>query len=298
MGGGATIGLSVINCNSGANGRYRISGVIAAIFVLIFVLGAYPLIEAIPSASLVGVMVIVVFSTFDFQSLGTVIVSFLPQTVRNHHRFDQQRKIKRTDAITIVLVTVITLVMDLFIAVTVGILFTAAAYAWDVGQRSQVVAGETYDRVTTVDVEDEKTGLISIQKMKVKRKTYRMKGPLFFGSAMNFVNLFDVRNDPQEVEIDFFSDGSEINDYSAVHALNTLSDKYKKYGKVLFVRKLKGYSRKVIHKASKLATFNIIESPQVKTQINQEDPPKLDLQENETKDIELTIISQSKSKEE
>ena len=60
MGGCAMIGQSMINVNSG--GRQRLSGVAAAIFLLIFILFASPLIERIPMAALVGVMFIVVFA--------------------------------------------------------------------------------------------------------------------------------------------------------------------------------------------------------------------------------------------
>ena len=71
MGGGAT-GLSVINCTSGANGIYRLSGIIAGIAVLVFILVASPFIEALPTASLVGVMVIVIHGTFDWESLQII----------------------------------------------------------------------------------------------------------------------------------------------------------------------------------------------------------------------------------
>ena len=82
MGGGATIGLSMINCTNGANGRYRISGIVAAIAVLVMVLVAAPVIKVIPTASLVGVMVVVCTATFEWSSLPTIGASILPARVR------------------------------------------------------------------------------------------------------------------------------------------------------------------------------------------------------------------------
>ena len=134
MGGGATIGLSMINCTNGANGRYRISGIVAAIAVLVMVLVAAPVIKVIPTASLVGVMVVVCTATFEWSSLPTIGASILPARVRSLWCFARvKRKIRRSDALVIVLVTLVTLFVDLFTAVAAGVLFTAAAYAWDRG---------------------------------------------------------------------------------------------------------------------------------------------------------------------
>lgn len=134
MGGGATIGPSIICCTNGANGQYRISGVVAGVSVFLMVLVATPLISRIPTASMVGVMVIVCVATFEWSSLPVVGASLCPMRVRTHSCFrNVKRKIKRSDAIVIVLVTIVTLVMDLFTAVAAGIMFTAAAYAWERG---------------------------------------------------------------------------------------------------------------------------------------------------------------------
>ena len=66
MGGCAMIGQSIINVNSG--GRGRLSGIMAAITLLCFVLFGAPLIEQIPIAALVGVMFMVVIGTFAWSS--------------------------------------------------------------------------------------------------------------------------------------------------------------------------------------------------------------------------------------
>ena len=111
MGGCAMIGQSMINVKSG--GRTRLSGISAALFLLAFILFASSLIEQIPLAALVGVMFMVVIGTFAWQSLTIM------------------RRIPLTDAMVIVLVTVVTVLSDLAVAVVVGVIVSALAYAWN-----------------------------------------------------------------------------------------------------------------------------------------------------------------------
>jgi sulfate permease, SulP family len=111
MGGCAMIGQSMINVNSG--GRQRLSGVAAALFLLMFILVASPLIERIPMAALVGVMFVVVIATFEWSSLRIM------------------GKIPATDAFVLVLVSAVTVFTDLAIAVVVGVIVSALVFAWE-----------------------------------------------------------------------------------------------------------------------------------------------------------------------
>ncbi len=161
MGGCAMIGQSMININSG--GRGRLSGISAALFLLAFILFASSLIELIPLAALIGVMFIVVISTFEWSSFRIL------------------GKIPKTDAFVIFLVSAVTVATDLAVAVVAGVIFSALVFAWDVAKR---MASETY-------VDEKGT------------KIYILSGPLFFGSIHSFKDLFDVNNDPNDVIIDF-----------------------------------------------------------------------------------------------
>ncbi|NQV43663.1 MAG: SulP family inorganic anion transporter, partial [Rhodospirillales bacterium] len=111
MGGCAMIGQSMINVKSG--GRTRLSGISAALFLLAFILVASAMIEQIPLAALVGVMMMVVIGTFAWQSLKIL------------------RLIPLTDALVMGLVTVVTVMSDLALAVVVGVVVSALAYAWN-----------------------------------------------------------------------------------------------------------------------------------------------------------------------
>lgn len=161
MGGCAMIGQSMININSG--GRQRLSGVAAALFLLIFILFASPLIERIPMAALVGVMFVVVIATFEWSSLRIM------------------GKIPATDAFVLILVSMVTVATDLAIAVVVGVIVSALVFAWEHAKHINIT---TYD--------DQQGS-----------RVHELNGPLFFGSVKNFLELFNPEHDPEDVIIEF-----------------------------------------------------------------------------------------------
>jgi len=181
MGGCAMIGQSMINVKSG--GRTRLSGISAALFLLIFILFGSQFIGMIPLAALVGVMFMVVIGTFAWQSLTIM------------------RRIPLIDALVIVLVTVVTVYHDLAVAVVVGVIVSALAYAWNAAKR--------------IDAETEMDG---------EAKVYKLEGPLFFGSIEGFNEMFDHKHEPDMVIDDFV--GSRDVYKSALQATEALPDKY------------------------------------------------------------------------
>jgi SulP family sulfate permease len=183
MGGCAMIGQSMININSG--GRKRLSAIAAALFLLSFILFASDLIKEIPMAALVGVMFIVVLGTFEWTSLRII------------------KKIPRTDAFVLVLVSGVTVATDLAIAVVVGVIVAALAFAWE------------HARHININGYDDDNGA----------RVYELNGPLFFGSVKSFLELFKPENDPDEVIIEF--QNSRVADHSAIEAIDTLADRYR-----------------------------------------------------------------------
>ncbi|SEE14325.1 SulP family inorganic anion transporter [Pseudomonas kilonensis] len=160
MGGCAMIGQTVINLSSG--GRGRLSGVVAGVMVLLFVLFLSPLIERIPLAALVGVMFVVAQQTFAWASLRVI------------------NKVPKSDVLAIIAVTIITVFTDLAVAVLCGIVIAALNFAWQ-------QARELY-----ADTHQEADG----------SKLYRLHGTLFFASTTPFLNQFDPANDPALVTLD------------------------------------------------------------------------------------------------
>ncbi|WP_459682737.1 SulP family inorganic anion transporter [Vibrio comitans] len=220
MGGCAMIGQSMININSG--GRGRLSGIVAAVALLIFILFASALIEMIPLAALVGVMFMVVIGTFEWAT------------------FKLARRVPKQDFFVIVLVTVVTVLTDLAVAVAVGVIASALMFAW---QHAKHIYASS-------QVNEEGS------------KVYRIHGPVFFGSAANFLELFDARNDPSDVIVDFAD--SRVADHSAIEAIETLAERYTAVGKTLHLRHLSQDCRALLHKAGSLVEINVKEDPSYK----------------------------------
>ena len=208
MGGCAMIGQSMINVKSG--GRTRLSGITAALFLLAFILVGSSLIEQIPLAALVGVMFMVVIGTFAWHSLKII------------------RRIPLSDALVILLVTIVTVWHDLATAVVVGVIVSALVFAWN---------NATHIHAST-DIKPDGS------------KVYRLEGPLFFGSIEGFVELFDIENDPDKVIIDF--DNSRVVDQSALQAIEDLASKYERRGKQVQLRHLTHDCHQLLKKAGQL----------------------------------------------
>jgi sulfate permease, SulP family len=205
MGGCAMIGQTMINLNSG--GRGGVSGVVAGVMVLLFVLVLSPLIEQIPLAALVGVMFVVAQQTFAWGSLRVF------------------NKVPRQDAIVIVLVTVVTVLTDLAVAVVCGVIIAALSFAWQ------------HARELYADAHDEADG----------SKLYRVHGTLFFASTTAFLNLFDAAGDPPQVTLDCRH--LSFVDYSAIEALHTLRQRYQRAGKHLRVVHLSERCKQLLRRA-------------------------------------------------
>ena len=208
MGGCAMIGQSMINVKSG--GRTRIAATAAAIFLLVFILVGSSIIEQIPLAALVGVMFMVVIGTFAWNSLRIL------------------RRVPPMDAFVTLLVTVVTVMSDLAVAVVVGVIVSALAYAWNNARRIHA------------HTEIDQSGA----------KIYRVQGPLFFGSSDGFAELFDVAQDPQIVVVDF--NDSRVVDQSALQAIEAVAAKYEAAGKRIQLRHLSRDCHKLLTKAGHL----------------------------------------------
>jgi SulP family sulfate permease len=229
MGGCAMIGQSIINIKAG--GRTRLSGIVAAVMLLVFILFGSSYIEEIPIASLVGVMFMVVIGTFAWSS------------------FRIMNKIPKMDALVLVLVSGLTVVYDLAVAVFAGVILSALVFSWQNAIR--IRARKRFKEDGT--------------------KVYEIWGPLFFGSIKSFNEKFDVKSDPDKVEVDFME--SRISDHSAIEALSSLIDKYQAAGKQILLKHLSEECKllleknspkyaKVIENAIDDPRYHVVENPE------------------------------------
>ncbi|MBI1221168.1 MAG: STAS domain-containing protein [Bacteroidetes bacterium] len=162
MGGCAMIGQSLINISNGA--RARLSGIIASVMLLFFVMFGSSFIEMVPMAALTGLMIMVSIGTFEWASLRTF------------------KRMPKSDIFVMLMVMLVTVVLhNLALAVLIGVVIAALVFAWDNAKR---IRAKKF-------VDDEGV------------KHYEIYGPLFFGSVSTFNDKFDIQNDPEEVIIDF-----------------------------------------------------------------------------------------------
>ena len=156
------IGQSLINISNG--GRARLSGLVASLALLAFIMFGSSLIEQLPMAALTGLMIMVSIGTFEWVS------------VRIFNKYPV------SDILVMLLVMGVTVVLhNLALAVLIGVVISALVFAWDSARRIRARKHIDADGV----------------------KHYEIYGPLFFGSIKTFHEKFDVQGDPDEVIIDF-----------------------------------------------------------------------------------------------
>jgi len=204
--------------NIKSGGRTRLSSIVAPVALLIFIMFGSSLINAIPLAGLVGVMFMVVVGTFEWQSLK------------------YGKKIPKQDFAVIAVVTLVTIFVDLATAVIIGVVLSALMFAWEKG------------KVIYVNVEDDENG----------SKTYKINGSIFFGSVLNFKDLFDINNDPDDIIIDFKY--AKVMDHSAIEAINSISERYSSLGKKLTLVRLSEDCQVLFKNAETITCVNIDQS--------------------------------------
>ncbi len=232
-GGCGMIGQTVININAG--GRGRLSGIMMAVTLLSFILFADKLIEMVPIAALVGVMFMMVIETFAWSSFRIL------------------KKIPMADAIVLITVSLVTVFVDLAVAVFVGVIISALVFAWENAKKIRARKRIREDGT----------------------KVYEIWGPLFFGSIQAFNDKFDVKNDPEKVEIDFVE--SRISDHSAIEAIFNLVEKYEAEGKSIQLKHLSEDCKVLLYKSSpkfRDVVVEDIDDPRYHLAANPEDFPK------------------------
>lgn len=205
--------------NVKSGGRHRTSGIAAALFLLAFILWGSSLIEQIPLAALVGVMFMVVIGTFAWSSLKIL------------------HKVPRHDAFVIILVTGVTVYSDLAVAVVVGVIVSALVFAWNEAKHINC----------RTEVNDK------------GQKVYHLHGILFFGSTSNFQELFDPKDDPKDIVIDFME--SRVLDHSGLQAIDSLADRYSRRNKKLHLRHLSSDCKNLLSKAGNMVEQVADEDP-------------------------------------
>ncbi len=210
MPGCAMIGQSIINYTSGGLGR--LSGITAAVGLMLLVATLTDLLNIIPVAVLVGIMFMVSIGTFEWSSASHI------------------KHMPKSDALVMVVVTVITIFADLAVAVISGVIISALVFAW---KHARIFSRTTVEADGT--------------------KVYELDGPLFFGSVTSFMDTFTIDQDPPRVVIDF--QNARVMDASGIEAVDTLTKKYEEAGKNLTLRHLSKDCKILMKNAGPHCTF-------------------------------------------
>jgi len=210
MPGCAMIGQSIINFSSGGLGR--LSSFTASVGLMVLVASLTDLLEIIPVGVLVGIMFMVSIGTFEWSSFGHL------------------KKMPKSDAFVMLVVTIVTIFFDLAIAVIIGVIISALVFAW---KHARIYARERIESNGT--------------------KIYELDGPLFFASVQSFMDVFDMENDPQNIVIDFKN--ARVMDSSGVEAIDKLTQKYEKSGRKLKLRHLSNDCKAVLKQAKAYVTY-------------------------------------------
>lgn len=160
MAGCGMVGQSIINVRSGA--RRRLSTCVSGAFLLFSIFVLRDVVQQIPMAALIGVMIMVAFETMDWKSLRTF------------------RQMPLSESLIMPITMVVTLwTHNLAYGVLVGVVASALMFGW---------------KISHVNV------ITSINRHNAK--VYHLSGQLFFGSMMNLIEQFDYHGDPEQIVID------------------------------------------------------------------------------------------------
>jgi SulP family sulfate permease len=235
---GGTGGCGMIGqtvININAGGRGRLSGVMMALTLLTFILFADRYIEQVPIAALVGVMFMMVIETFAWSSFRIL------------------KKIPISDAFVLIIVSAVTVFFDLAIAVFVGVIISALSFAWTSAKKIRARKRFKIDGT----------------------KIYEIWGPLFFGSITDFNDKFEIKTDPDNIEIDFVE--ARVSDHSAIEAIYALVEKYQAADKKVTLKHLSEDCKVLLYKASPIFEDIIeegIDDPRYHLAANPEKFPK------------------------
>jgi len=226
MGGNAMIGLSTINVLCG--GRGRLAPTVVALVVFSATVGAYPLLNYIPVSALAGIMLVVVLHTFKWFSLKMLLCAFLPKTARD--KLGLKSKVPRVEVAVIVIVTLMSIFLNIAYSVLLGVAICAIAFAWNAqGSFSvtETVVGDT--------------------------KYYDVEGPLFFTTANLLIKKLNPDKDAEAI-IEVRFGVSTCMDYTAIQTMHKIAMSYKAQKKTLTFRSVNASSQKLVDKANDLVS--------------------------------------------
>ncbi|KAH9250901.1 hypothetical protein BASA81_011289 [Batrachochytrium salamandrivorans] len=255
MGGASLLSTTILFRKTGASGEYQWPAFVTAGCLILFVAVLSEYIAFIPTSALIGVMTMICIYTFQWDSLIIMFVALLPLRVRKRFKFTSTMKIKRFDALVIAVVSILTPLVNLFVAVLAGVLLTSVFVVVNSGNQLHVSSVEHSDETTV---------------------TIHIEGQLNFASTARFskkvLHVLAEGDKVTTVKIEFHKSTVAIQDYSALHTLNALGFKLKPRNQQLILVNLDVFSRKFVTRADSLRVhFAVQEDEPSSTKDNDDD---------------------------
>lgn len=212
---------SFANLNSGAKTRW--SGVMCSLMILLIFLLAYHYLGRIPLTVLSGVIIAIGFSLFDLSEF------FLFRAALRSKRLNRDVALNLWINLTVIVLTV---AVDLTLAIIVGILITTANFVVKTG-KSVVRRKYRCNQVRSKRVRNmEQTRLIKDHGSKIL--VVELQGPIFFGSAEEVAREIDASNHDAEYIVINMKRVSEI-DHTGTRYLLQIHNSLKKQDKTLLI---------------------------------------------------------------
>jgi len=212
------------NIRSGA--RSPISGMLHAVFLLLFMLLLAPLMRYVPLAALAAVLLVIAWNMSEIEN------------------FKHTLSAPRGDRVVLLLTFILTVLLDLTIAIQVGLIVATVLFMHRMAESVEISSGV---HMTDDDLIDPLLALDDQQRNRLPPgvEVFQISGPLFFGAANRIDTLLDQFIEVPQVFI-LRMRLVPVIDASGVHALAQLAQRCHRQGIVLIISGLRSQPNRII----------------------------------------------------
>ncbi len=213
----ATGAIARTATNVKTGGKTPVAGMIHAATLFLIVLAFAPIVSMIPMAALSAVLLMIAWNMSEID------------------RFRHLLKAPLGDVAVLLSAFCLTVMVDLTVAIEVGMILAAFLFMKRTSELSNVVS---FDKLTE-EQEEKDPDAISKKKVPPHTEVYEINGPFFFGTADSLQNILPNLELPPKVFILRMRKVPAI-DATGLHALEDFFDKCNRTGTVLLLSGVKG----------------------------------------------------------
>lgn len=213
-----------------------ISGIMHAVWLLIFMMLLSPLIVKIPLSALSAILIVVAWNMSEIQHIRSIMNA------------------PRSDIVVLFTTFILTVLVDLNVAIQAGIALASILFINNLMKSTRI---RRYDE----DEETDDPDSIVKKTLPPSTEVYEIDGPLFFGVAEKLVNTLTTLETPQMVFILRLRHVPVI-DATGLHTLEILNEKLKANNSTLILSEVHKSVNQYIHKTKlhhKIGEKNIVD---------------------------------------